>query len=112
MDLYERKVDEELATEAARACIWFVIRRRLLSSPQEERLIADDPLLADELAARRVKAMCDTARHRTGVQATAFVRARMIERARWEFSTTEIDTLDPGMLAASMLDGFDCGEWD
>jgi hypothetical protein len=111
MDLYERRVDQEMATDSGRACIWLVIRRRLLSNPDEQRLIADDPLRADELAGRRVKAMCETARHRTGVQATAFVRAQMIERARWQLSTTEIDTLDPGMLARSMLDGFDCGEW-
>jgi hypothetical protein len=36
----------------------------------------------------------------------------MIERARWQFGTTEIDTLEPGLLATSMLDEFDGGAWD
>ena len=112
MDLYERQVDRELATESGHACIWSVVRRRLLRRPDEEWLIAEDPLGADEVAGRRVKAMCETARRRTGAEATVFVRARMLEQARSQFSTTEIDTLDPGMLATSMLDGFDCGAWD
>ena len=112
MDPYARRVDQELATESGRACIWFVVRRRLLSRPEEEWLIDDDPLRADELAGKRVTAMCKSARHRTGDEATGFVRARMIERARWQFSTTEIDTLEPGAFAASMLAEFDCGAWD
>jgi len=112
VDPYERRVDQEMATPAGRACIWSAVRRRLLSDPEEQELIADDPLLADELAARRVKAMCATARRRTGSEATDFVRARMIERARWQFSTTEIDTLDSGVLATSMIDEFDGGAWD
>jgi hypothetical protein len=111
MDLYERRVVQEMATEAGLACIWFVVRHRLLSSPDEERLIADDPLRADELAARRVKAMCASARHRTGAEARAFVRAQMIEHARLGFSTTEILTLNPGFLATSLLDGFERGAW-
>ena len=112
MDPYTRRVDEEMATESGRACIWFVIRRRLLSSSDRERLISEDPLRADELAAKRVTAMCKTARLRTGHEATLFVRAQMLERARWQFSTTEIDTIEPGTFAASMLDDFDGGAWD
>jgi hypothetical protein len=112
MDPYARRVDQEMATASGHACIWSVVRRRLLSSPEEERLIADDPLRADELAAKRVTAMCKTARQRTGNEATVFVRVRMIERARWQFSTTEIDTVDPGTFATSMLDDFECGAWD
>lgn len=112
MDLYERQVDQELVTESGRLCIWFVVRRRLLNGPYEHRLIDSDPLRADELAAQRVAAMSETDCHRTGADATAFVRAWMMERARWEFSTTEIDTLDAGEFATSMLDGFNCGAWD
>lgn len=112
MDLYERTVELELATNAGRACIWFVIRRRLLRSPDEERLIAGDPRSADELAGGRVKAMCASARHRTGAEATVLVRDRMLECARWHYSTTEILTLAPGTIAMSMLEGFDSGAWD
>jgi hypothetical protein len=112
MDLYERRVDGELATDLGLACIWVVVRRRLLSDPDEQRLIADDPAQADELAARRVKAMCGSARRRTGAEASDFVRGRMIERARWQFSTTEIDAVAPGLLATSMLPEFERGAWD
>ena len=112
MDLYERQVDQEMATESGRLCIWFVVRRRLLNGADERRLIVNDPPRADELAAQRVDAMSESDAHMTGNDATAFVRTWMIERARWQFSTTEIDTLEAGVFATSMLDGFDCGAWD
>ena len=112
MDPYERRVEQEMATPSGHACIWSVVRRRLLTDPEEAELIADDPLLADELAGRRVKAMCATARRRTGAEAAVFVRARMLERARWQFGTTEVDTAAPGALATSMFDDFDGGAWE